>query len=137
MAATKVPSHLTEGLAKDDLSNVNAATGLAALGAAKADLSNVDAATGRAALGALGQDVGAGAVGSFAWLSPAPSVPDGQTFADFGDTKAGNLLVPTGQTGDTQPRSAATMQGTWRCLGYAHNNAAAPGYPATLWQRIS
>lgn len=118
MAATKVPSPLTEGLAKDDLSNVNAAIG-------------------RAALGALGQDVGAGAVGSFAWLAPASSVPAGQTFADFGDTKAGNLLAPTGQTDNTQPRSASTMTGTWRCLGYAHNNAAAPGYPATLWQRIS
>lgn len=118
MANTKVPSHMTEGLAKGDLSNV-------------------DAATGRAALGALGQDVGAGAVGSFAWLAPASTVPAGQTFADFGDAKDGNLQVPAGQTGNTQPKSSATMLGTWRCLGYAHNNAEAAGYPATLYQRIS
>ena len=39
MAITKVLSHLTEGLAKEDLSNVNAAAALVALGAAKADLS--------------------------------------------------------------------------------------------------
>ena len=31
MANTKVPAHMSEGLAKDDLSNVNAATGRGAL----------------------------------------------------------------------------------------------------------
>lgn len=43
---------MTTGLAKDDLSNVDMAAALAALGAAKDDLSNVDPATGLAALGA-------------------------------------------------------------------------------------
>ena len=41
-----MPSHLTVGLAKADLSNVNAAAALTALGAAADDLSNVDPATG-------------------------------------------------------------------------------------------
>ena len=58
MATTKVPQHLTEGLAKDDLSNVNAAAALTALGAAKAALSNVDPVTGRVALGAVSVDCG-------------------------------------------------------------------------------
>ena len=104
MANTKVPSHLTEGLAKDDLSNVTPATGLAALGAAADDLSNVDPATGRtaleiplplavnkggtgattadggrAALGAVGVDCG-DILGSFVWAAPLNSVPAGNTF---------------------------------------------------------
>ena len=168
MANTKVPSHLTEGLAKDDLSNVTPATGLAALGAAKSDLSNVDPAAGRAALGAAAAAavpalplavnqggtgattadagrVALGAVsvdcgdslGSFVWAAPADLVAAGATFKNYGETVAGSLLVPAGQTGNTQPRSSTTPTGTYRCLGYAHNNEGAGGYPATLYQKIS
>ena len=117
MAATKVPSHLTEGLAKDDLSNVDAATGRAALGAVSADCDD--------------------SLGSFVWAAPANPVAAGATFKNYGETVAGSLLVPAGQTGNTQPRSSTTLTGTYRCLGYAHNDAGAEGYPATLYQKIS
>lgn len=108
---------MTTGLAKEDFSNVTPATGLAALGAVSADCDD--------------------SLGSFVWAAPANLVAAGDTFKNYGETVAGSLLVPAGQTGNTQSRSSTTLTGTYRCLGYAHNNEGAGGYPATLYQKIS
>lgn len=117
MAITKVPQHTTTGLAKEDLSNVTPAMGLAAIGAVSVDCGD--------------------SLGSFVWAAPADLVAAGVTFKNYGETVAGSLLVPAGQTGDTQPRSSTTLTGTYSCLGYAHNDAGVGGYPATLYQKIS
>lgn len=133
---------MTDGLAKSDFSNVNAAAGRTALeiplplAVNKGGTGATTSDGGRAALGAVGVDCG-DILGSFVWAAPLNSVPAGNTFKNYGETVAGSLLVPAGQTGNTQPRSSTTLTGTYRCLGYAHNNAGAAGYPATLYQKIS
>jgi hypothetical protein len=76
----------------------------------------------------VGASTDAGAVGTYGFFYKNVT---GSKY--FGNTLAGSSLIPTSVEG-TSGGSGVTIAGTWRCMGYTVNTAAAR---KTLWVRIS
>ena len=93
-----------------------------------------------AGIGAHVATIGAGSVGSYAFLM----IFNGDSTLGIGDTLAGSNLRPAGVPRNTVGgtvigyqgnASNGAMSGTWRCMGYLPVYSSIPG--ASLWLRIA
>jgi len=100
MANTKVPLHLTDGLAADDLSNVTPATGRTALEAAPLPINSAGVGQFTTITSAADADpVALPAGGTWAWLGFYVTSATGAVSGMTGGISAGEAEVFSGEAG--------------------------------------